>query len=334
MDSVHNRILAALGTKGDWVPSTRVLQELGISRMAVCKQVRRLRTMGYEIEAAPRLGYRLVARTGSAVPGEVLPRLRTKHVLRTYLYFPELDSTNEFLRKQLATLGEGTVVVAGSQTQGRGRFHREWFSPSGVNIYLSVLLKPAVSPLRVPELSLVAAAAVLRAVHAEGCSEAGVKWPNDILWRGKKLAGILCEMEAETDLVHAVIVGIGINVNMMTFPGPLKQTATSLRRALGRPVSVPALTAEILNRLDEAYGDWLRDGLGPVVAFLSQHSVLTGCEVKIALPRGEVVGRAEGITELGALRVVQADGVAQDITSGEVQLCRPVVAKSKGDSDE
>jgi BirA family biotin operon repressor/biotin-[acetyl-CoA-carboxylase] ligase len=111
----------------------------------------------------------------------------------------------------------------------------------------------------------------------------------------------------------------------------LRKTATSLQQALGRPVSVPALTAQLLNRLDAAYVDWLRDGLAPIVEFLNRHSVLSGREVTIALPRGKIAGRAEGITESGALRVLQPDGCARDIASGEVQLCRPAAAKQKGE---
>mgnify|MGYP001615317919 CR=1 FL=1 len=322
MHDAPNRILTMLAGKDDWVSSARMVEELGVSRMAVCKQIRRLRGLGYGIEASPRRGYRITARTGRAVPEEVTPLLRTRVIGRPYRWFPEIASTNAFLRARTDEFPEGAVVAAGAQSQGRGRFHREWFSPPGVNLYLSVLLKPAVSPLLAPPLSLVAAAAVLRALHAQGCGEAAVKWPNDILWRGRKMAGILCEMEAEADMIHAVIIGIGVNVNMTEFPSSLKRTATSLGRALGRPVSLAALMAEILNRLDEAYADWGRAGLPETVRFLNRHSALTGRDVAIALARGKIRGRVERITDEGTLRLVQADGVTRDIASGEVHLCR------------
>ncbi len=322
-----DRILEALATTGEWVSSARMVTELGVSRMAVCKQIHRLQELGYGIEAMPRRGYRLISRTALAVPEEVAPLLRTRRLGRPYRHFAGIDSTSAFLRSHSAALPEGAAVSADSQRQGRGRFHREWFSPPGVNVYLSVLLKPAVEPMLAPQLPLVAAAAVLRGLHAAGAAEAVVKWPNDILWHGKKLAGILCEMEAEADLVHAVIIGIGVNANMTVFPAGLKRTATSLGVALGRPVSVPALTAAILNHLDAAYDHWIRAGLADTVRFLNRHSVLSGREVTIALPSGELSGRVEHITETGMLRVVQADGTVRDITSGDVNLCRPVAEK-------
>jgi len=265
--STSDRILSALSVTDGWVSSARIVEELGVSRMAVCKQVRRLRGLGYGIEASPRRGYRLKARTQLAIPEEVTPLLRTRLIGRPYRYFAEIDSTSTFLRSRIAEFPEGATVAAGSQSRGRGRFQRDWFSPPGGNVYLSVLLKPAVSPLLAPQLSLVAASAVLRALRAEGCGEAGVKWPNDIMWRGRKLAGILCEMEAEADVIHAVIVGIGVNANLTEFPEILRPTAASLREALGRPVPAPALTARILNSLDGEYAKWSRDGLPGIVAF-------------------------------------------------------------------
>jgi BirA family biotin operon repressor/biotin-[acetyl-CoA-carboxylase] ligase len=317
------RILAALGAKGEWVSSALMVEALGVSRMAVCKQIRRLHGLGYTIEAAPHRGYRLTGRSDRAVPEEVASMVRSRLIGRPYQYFPEIDSTNAFLRSRMAALPEGATVAADSQSIGRGRFRRTWFSPPGVNVYLSVLLKPAVSPLMAPQLSLVAAAAVLRALHVEGCEEASVKWPNDILFRGKKLAGILCEMAAEADVIHAVIIGVGVNVNMTTFPGSLKRTATSLRKALGRRVSVPALTAQILNRMDAEYANWISAGLSETACFLNRHSALSGRDVVLAWAHEKIRGRVERITDAGMLRVVQAGGASHDIASGEVNLCRP-----------
>jgi len=330
MSSTPKRILAKLGSGGDWVSSASMVKELGVSRMAICKQMRRLRDLGYSIESSPRQGYRLTARTARPLPDEVTPLLQTQTLGRAYHYFAEIDSTNSFLRNHIADFPDGATVVANSQSEGRGRFQRNWFSPAGVNVYLSVLLKPAVSPLLAPQLSLVAAAAVLRAVHAAGCRDAAAKWPNDILCHRKKLAGILCEMEAEADLVHGIIIGIGVNANVTDFPPDLRQTATSLRQNIGRPVSMPALTAEILNRLDTEYANWLRSGLADAVGFLNQHSMLSGREVTVTLSREEVRGRVEAITDAGALRVIQANGVTHDVTSGEVCLCRPVAEKKTG----
>ena len=325
MNRLAEHILSAMAARGGWVSSAGMVAALGVSRMTVSKQVRRLRVLGYGIEASPRRGYRLAGRTDRPVAEEVQPMLKTQLIGRTYRYFDTLDSTNSFLRSRIEEFPDGTAVIADAQSRGRGRLRRHWVSPPGVNLYLSVLLKPVAPPLLAPQLSLVAAAAVLRALHAEGCGEARVKWPNDILWRGRKMAGILCEMEAEADLIHGVIIGIGVNVNTRAFPPALRRTATSVRAALGRPVSRPALAAGILNRLDEGYAEWIRGGFSAVACFLNEHSFLSGREVIVSLTREKLRGRVERITEAGLLRVILASGEAQEITSGEVRLCRPRV---------
>ncbi len=324
------RILQTLAQAGAWVSSARLGAGQGVSRMALCKQIRRLRARGYAIESAPRLGYRLTGRTDQVVPEEVTPLLRGAVIGRPYLYFPALESTNTYLRERAAALPEGATAVADAQEGGRGRLGRAWFSPAGVNLHLSVLLKPAVPPALAPQLSLVAAAAVLRALHAAGCSEAAVKWPNDIWWHGRKLAGILCEMEAEADLIHAVILGIGVNVNTTAFPPELRRTATSVAAALGHPVPRPALLAAILDQLDAEYAHWLRRGLSRTVRLLNAHSVLTSRTVAVTLPAEQVRGRVTGITAAGLLRLARPGGGTQELASGEVQLCRPA-ASPKGE---
>jgi BirA family biotin operon repressor/biotin-[acetyl-CoA-carboxylase] ligase len=257
------------------------------------------------------------------VPEEVLPKLTTKVMGRPYRYFADIASTNSYLRGRIAELPEGAAVVADAQSGGRGRFQREWFSPAGMNVHLSVLLKPAVPPAEAPPLSLVAAASVLRAIHEAGCPDATVKWPNDIMWQGRKLAGVLCEMEAEADLLHGVVMGIGVNVNVEEFPAALKSIATSLRLALGRAVCRPALVAGILNHLECDYGEWRRRGLAGLADFLNRHSYLAGREVTVALTREKATGRVDRITDEGTLRLVGPDGGTQEIGSGEVRLCRP-----------
>lgn len=299
-----------------------MMKRTGVSRMAISKQVRRLRDLGYGIEASPRLGYRLTRRTHLPVADEILPALKTRIVGRSYTYLDSTDSTNSFVRDRINDLAEGTTVVADSQTAGRGRLQRQWFSPPGVNLYMSILLKPAVPPMLAPQLSLVAGAALLKAFHAHGLDDAVLKWPNDIVYKGRKLAGVLCEMEAETDVIHAVIIGIGVNVNIVGFPSELKKIATSIRRELGNPVSRPAIAREILNRLDHEYALWQDSGLRNIVPFINGHSQLSGQQIKVVLPRTTLHGTAQHINESGHLLMRKEDGSDIEISSGEVCLCR------------
>jgi BirA family biotin operon repressor/biotin-[acetyl-CoA-carboxylase] ligase len=323
-DDPLKHVLDALsGGKEEWVSSSSLTSKLDVSRMAVFKHVQRLRALGYAIEASPRLGYRMTARTDRPIEQEVVPRLHTQVVGSEYQYVDSIASTNNFLRRHHENFLDGATLVADRQTAGRGRLHRQWHSPAGTNLYFSVLLRPAVTPALAPQLSLVVASAVLASVHEEGCADAVVKWPNDILWQGRKLVGILCELEAETDAIHAVVLGVGMNVNMTRFPGAIRDTAGSLRQAVGHAVSRPVLLARILNRLDTAYAQWLREGLEPAAEFLNSHSALAGRDVYVERPTDTVQGCVDRITGEGHLRLRTPDGRVAEVASGEVQLCRP-----------
>ena len=167
-------------------------------------------------------------------------------------HFETLDSTND-LAKELAAQGapEGTVVVAETQTGGRGRLGREWNSPPGVGLYVSLVLRPMLPPMELPQITLTTAVAVVRAVRRVTGVAPGIKWPNDLLLNGKKLGGILTEMETESDRIRHVVVGLGLNVNNPAFPPELAATATSLALATGRAFSRVQLLQAWLEEFEE-----------------------------------------------------------------------------------
>ena len=210
---------------------------MGLSRAAVWKRVHRLKAQGYVIEGSPRRGYRLLAVPDKLLPEEVLQGLKTRVFTGPVHHFETLDSTND-LAKELAVQGapEGTVVVAEAQTGGRGRLGREWDSPPGVGLYVSLVLRPMLPPMELPQITLTTAVAVVRAVRRVAGVAPGIKWPNDLLLNGKKLGGILTEMETESDRIRHVVVGLGLNVNNPGFPPELAATATSLTLTAGRSV--------------------------------------------------------------------------------------------------
>jgi BirA family biotin operon repressor/biotin-[acetyl-CoA-carboxylase] ligase len=199
---------------------------------------------------------------------------------------------------------------------------RRWESPAGENIYFSVLLTPNVEPARVPQLALVAAVAVHEGL-AECCPEitAQIKWPNDILVGGRKVAGILCEASLEADRVHRAVIGIGINVNGRRVPPTLRATATTLRIAGGREVSRPGLLAAVLNHLEARYEGWLRDGsLSGLLDYFELHSALNGRPVAAENLSGVVRGTARGITPTGELVIETAGGGLVHLLAGDVHL--------------
>jgi len=224
-------VLAFLAEAVDeFVSGEAISDKLGLTRAAVWKHVDALRSQGYRIDAVPARGYRLVGIPDRLTPLELRPLLNTHDVGREVHWFEEIASTND-RAKELADddAEHGEVVVAETQTAGRGRRGRAWASPARRNLYFSVVLRPDLPPVRAPELTLVASLAICDALRQAGV-DAGIKWPNDLLASGKKIAGILTELAAEPDRVDWVVLGVGVNVNSRRedFPDELRDTATSI----------------------------------------------------------------------------------------------------------
>ncbi|NTW52242.1 MAG: biotin--[acetyl-CoA-carboxylase] ligase [Chlorobiaceae bacterium] len=323
MNPVTSRILQRLADEGGFVSGGDLCGQLNMSRSAVWKHIVALRAAGYGIEAKSGRGYRLEGLTGSPVPEEVVPLLTTQAFGRSFIYLETVDSTN-LKARSLAREGavEGTVVVADSQTGGRGRMRRSWVSPSGVNLYCSIVLRPPVPSFRVPEVPLVAAAAIHGALESE-CPEftAHIKWPNDIVAGGRKLCGILCEMESEPDFTHFVVVGFGLNVNLDPVPDELQGIASSIAIESGRTASRARLLAAVLNRFEELYLEWIRQpDLGFLLPRLEGHAWLKGKELRIEQFDKILTGTEAGLSRQGQLLLRAEDGTLTAVSSGEAHL--------------
>jgi BirA family transcriptional regulator, biotin operon repressor / biotin---[acetyl-CoA-carboxylase] ligase len=323
MNPVTATILRRLADDGGFVSGGDLCAELRITRSAVWKHIAALRKSGYAIEAASGRGYRLERLTGDPVQEEVAMLLETASFGRQFSYLESTDSTNLRARAMARDgAAEGAVVVADSQTGGRGRMRRAWISPPGVNLYCSIVLRPPVPSVRVPEIPLVAAAAIHDAVTQEcpGLS-AFIKWPNDIIVAGRKLCGILCEMESEPDCTHFVVVGFGVNVNLDPAPEELQEIATSIAIETGEPISRARLLAAILNRFERLYRKWLEaDDLAFLLPQLEAHAWLKGRELKIEQFNQVLTGTEAGLSPQGHLLLRAADGSITSVTSGEAHL--------------
>ena len=244
------KILTALRANSDGVSGAEIAEQLGVTRAAIWGRIEELRQLGYDIEAGPHFGYRLVSAPDALHADDLLARLgKTKIVGRDIRVFEQTTSTNDVIEK-LARDGvkEGAVVFAESQTKGRGRLGRAWMSPARKGLWFSVLLRPDLRPQETTRLTVASAAALRRAIQSETGLDPEIKWPNDILIRGKKVAGILTELSAELDRVKHVILGIGVDVNLGAneFPAELRKTATSLKIESGKAISRPELATAIL----------------------------------------------------------------------------------------
>ena len=309
---------------GAFVSGQELCQALDISRAAVWKQVELLRQAGFEIEARRSQGYRLLGGPDRLLTNEIDAGLRVQRIGGLIHCLEEIDSTNGKAR-QLAEEGavDGAVIIADRQSAGRGRLGRRWESPAGVNLYASILLRPQIPVQQAPQLTFLSAVAVAETLQQVCQLPARVKWPNDILVNGAKIAGLLNEMSAETEQIHFVILGIGVNLNMTAgqFPAELNYPATSVLLETGAPVSRVEFIRTLLEKLDGYYLEFLREGFSPIRWRWESLCELLNARVRIEQSPGVLEGTVVGLDADGALRLQFDDGHVERILAGDV---RPV----------
>jgi BirA family biotin operon repressor/biotin-[acetyl-CoA-carboxylase] ligase len=294
---------------------------LNISRSALWKHIEKLRSMGYGFEAVPHLGYRLVNVPDKLYPEEVRDKLNTHSFGKEIAYYDAVDSTNS-VAYDLSKKGakEGTVVLAEAQTKGRGRLAREWVSPKHKGIYMSVILRPKMTPFQAPKITLTAAVSCAQAIREIAGISAFIKWPNDILVNGKKIGGILTEMDAECDTINFVILGIGINVN--TKASELPKGGSSISEELGKRVSRVELTKALLERLEKNHRFFSQEGFKPIRKEWRNLSATLGRRVKASCMHKKIEGEAIGIDAEGALIIRLDNGFQEKVVAGDVLLLR------------
>ena len=272
------------------------------------------------MDAAPKKGYRLVARPEQLSAAEIRQGLAAQVVGRVVECRQSVGSTmDEATALAAAGAVEGTVVCAEQQTSGRGRLGRRWDSPAGQGIYLSVILRPDWPPTEVAKLTLLAAVAVCESVRPCGIA-ACIKWPNDILVDGRKLAGILTELNAEVDRVNFVVIGLGLNVNAAA--GQLPPQAVSLRMAAGQSFARGPVIRQVLTRLEHWYRLVQAEGFAPMLSRWKELSVTMGQRVRISDARGAVEGLAVDLSEHGGLVILDDEGRRVTRMSGDVKIIK------------
>jgi BirA family biotin operon repressor/biotin-[acetyl-CoA-carboxylase] ligase len=299
-----------------------ISQRLKVSRTTVWKRVKRLRTLGYEIEASTRSGYRLIRSPDLLTPSEVKPMLKTKWMGETIHYFRAIDSTNsEAYQLALKGAREGEIVIAESQEKGRGRLGRHWFSPPFLNLYLSVILRPKIPPQQASLITLMAAVATADAIEKFSGLLPLIKWPNDILLRDRKVAGLLNEIHSEMDRVHFMILGIGVNLNMdrKMFSKEIWNVATSLKKETGQPISRKAFLETLLQELEMWYAIFLKKGPDAVLKAWRDRAQIKGRRVTVTSFGETLAGIAIDVDSDGALILETEDGRQRRIVAGDVE---------------
>ena len=319
---MKGEILKLLKETDGYVSGQELCRRFGVSRTAVWKVINQLKEEGYEIEAVRNRGYALKGAGDVLSEAELLSCLETEWAGGRIVYFDATDSTNaQAKRLAEAHAPHGTLVVSDRQDGGKGRRGRSWASPSGVGIWMSLILRPEIAPSSASMLTLAAALAVREGIQEDTGLSPLIKWPNDLVLNGKKICGILTEMSTELMEIQYVITGIGINVNQREFPSEIRDTATSLSLEAGRSFRRSSLIAAILKAFEKDYAAFLKTGdLSLLLEEYNACLVNRGKEVCILDPSGEYRAVAEGIDESGSLLVTLPDGTRREIISGEVSV--------------
>ncbi|MFD0619280.1 biotin--[acetyl-CoA-carboxylase] ligase [Paenibacillus sp. GCM10027629] len=315
-----------LANTNSYISGEEISRQLQISRTAVWKQINKLRNQGYEFDAIPRVGYRLKQKPDRLNTLMLLSQLKSS-VMGQQIKLLESTPSTQIIAQQMAEQGapEGTLVIAEEQTSGRGRMGRAFHSPSGKGIWMSLILKPQTSLQFTPQLTLLIAVALCRALQRLVPISIGIKWPNDLLVGTKKISGILLESSAEDERVRYCIAGIGISVNMdpEDYPEPLREVATSLKIESGSKVDRTAIITEFLAEFETLYALYNEQGFAPIRTLWEALSISLHRPITINTLQGKVIGIAEQLDELGALWITEsATGERRKIFSGDVEFHR------------
>ncbi len=321
---LRKQLLDAFTNAGGSYLSGQYLAELiGCSRTAVWKHIEELRKEGFELEAVRKKGYRIVKTPEKLTADEIRLGLTTSFIGKNIHYEESVESTQK-IALQLASQGvpEGTVVIADEQRSGKGRMNRNWYSPKYTGIWMSLITRPKIPLTKAPQLTLLTAVAIVQAMEEITGTIPEIKWPNDILIDGKKVSGILTELQAEADRIHSIIIGIGINVNQKKedFPLELQEKASSLFIEKGELIPRAGLIRCIFKHFEKLYLLYLEQGFFPIKLLWESYAISIGKIIKARTLTEVIEGKALGITSEGVLKIEDQSGTIHHVYSADIEL--------------
>jgi BirA family transcriptional regulator, biotin operon repressor / biotin---[acetyl-CoA-carboxylase] ligase len=327
-DEILSRFLKS---NNEPISGQQLADEFGMSRTAIWKHLQNIQEDGYTFETIKKKGYVLTSKPDRIDPARIFSYLKTKRFGHSISYFEECTSTQD-IAHEIASEGaeDGTLIVAESQSAGKGRMARPWESTKVKGIWMTLIIRPNVLPQQAPQFTLIAAVAVVNAIRSI-CPDIHpeIKWPNDILINGKKCTGILTEMIAEMDRVKALLIGIGINVNQQVddFPDELQSIATSLSIESQHEIERAELIAAILYNLEKYSDIYIQHGFQPIKTLWEEFSGTIGKRIKATTLRETIEGIAVGITEDGVLELKEDNGQIRHIYSADIELEKDINIK-------
>lgn len=307
-----------------YISGEELSKNLGVTRAAVWKYIKALKEEGYVINSVSNKGYKIISSPDLLNYEEISPYLNTNIMGRKIYYFQNIDSTN-IKAKELARQDEkeGTLIISESQSSGKGRLGRPWTSPKDKGVWMSLILRPDLEPYYASKITLIAAAAVHKAIK-ENCNiNCGIKWPNDIVINNKKVCGILTEMSGELTKINYIIMGIGINANLdlEDFPEEIKDIATSIKIEKGEPIIRKNLIAKIMNEFEPLYNEMINYGtINSTIEICRANSIFIGKDVKLINKNEVIIAKVIAIDDQGELIIEKEDGTIIPIISGEVSM--------------
>jgi BirA family transcriptional regulator, biotin operon repressor / biotin---[acetyl-CoA-carboxylase] ligase len=308
---------------GTYLSGQHIAELLGCSRTAVWKHIEELRKEGFELEAVRRKGYRIVKTPEKITADELRLGLKTEFIGKNIHYEESVESTQKIAhRLTYEDAPEGTVIIAEEQLSGRGRMNRKWHSPKYTGIWMSIILRPNIPLPKAPQLTLLAAVAIVQAIEDLTGVLPEIKWPNDILINGKKVTGILTELEAEADRINSIIIGIGMNVNQTKedFPPELQSIATSLLIEKGEKISRADVIKGIFMNLEKLYLLYLEEGFLPIKLLWESYAISIGRKITARTLTHTIVGKAQGITNEGVLMIEDEQGKIHQVYSADIEV--------------
>lgn len=318
---MKQKILSALQQTDNYLSGEALSAQLGITRSAVWKHIRALKTEGYDIDSVTNRGYRLVNKPDLLQYDAIISRLHTHTIGTKLLLFRTIDSTNDELKRQAREGAPGGLVTAAEvQTAGRGRFQRSWSSGADGGLYFSFMLRPELPPADMAPITLAAGYAVCLAIREYTGIDARIKWPNDIIAGSRKLCGILTEMAAQSDRIDYLITGIGINVNNEHFPEELRSKATSLKIESGKAFDRSDFLVFVLQKLDLIIGQFPEAISPDNIEHFKSLCATIGRRVTVQKGSAVITGTACDLSPSGDLIVQSDDGQRVLVNSGEVTV--------------
>lgn len=318
---MRNKIIKIILNQGnEFISGEELSKILGVSRAAIWKHIKSLKEEGYNIESVNRKGYRLIEKPIDLLTAQnICHELNTKFIGREIKHFETIGSTNDYAKEVASKESEGTVIISEEQTKGKGRLGRNWHSKSGEGIWMSVILKPSITPYKAPFITLIAGASIVKALNDLGI-ETLIKWPNDIIINGKKICGILTELSAEIERINHIVLGIGINVKTMDFDTEISHIATSLKKE-GYNVSRVDIVRNTLEEFEKLYIDYVENNSKEeTIKICREYSAVIGKEIYAIKGDNKELVKCLDLNEEGNLVVINTQGDKCEIMSGEISI--------------